>query len=128
MSDTHARTVHASSVLERLFERGGGEGGSRGVGEIDPADPMLFARIGLFIDPAGAFLGARPREGDRVFPLSSIRRQVDVVTPRRTGHDRAPRPRTLEPTSAARAPPGRSGGRRIIPFGIYKFESARCIR
>ena len=78
MSDTHARTVHASSVFERLFERGGGEGGSRGVGEIDPADPMLFARIGLFIDPAGAFLGAKPREGDRVFPLSSIRRQVDV--------------------------------------------------
>ena len=76
MSDTHARTVHASSVFERLFERGGverAEGGSRGVGEIDPADPMLFARIGLFIDPAGAFLGARPREGDRVFPLSSIR-------------------------------------------------------
>ena len=60
MSDTHARTVHASSVFERLFERGGGEGGSRGVGEIDPADPMLFARMGLFIDPAGAFLGARP--------------------------------------------------------------------
>ena len=73
MSDTHARTVHASSVFEKLFERGGGVGGSRGVGEIDPADPMLFARIGLFIDPAGAFLGARPREGDRVFPLSSIR-------------------------------------------------------